>query len=206
MAQESLGILELGPKKSEQIYLPEEKEFLHQWVQSFQTSLKTALLSDNISHLNLKQQELQTKINFFKEFSLALTHDLKSPLVSSQLLLEKMCFEIQSHELNSTQLLQKMGTLKNRLAYLSQYISMRLDREMLEQNNFALIKEEFEPHIACQTALTLYEDYIEKLGITVEIQSEKDLKLKGDKIRFENIVSNLFSNALQYSKNKIWSN
>lgn len=194
----------LGSKKSESDYLTEDHQFLSRFANHLAPYLQSTLMSEKVLGLLLEKTELTNRSLFIRQLAANLSHDFKSPLSSCYALVNKLLFQSQHKALTPKVLKQELQKLLRCFDKFSHYINLSLDREMLEKGRLILQQEHFCPKLVCQDVLDLHRDAIEKAGLKVDIHfSDQDILLNGDRVRFEQTVSNLLSNAMKHAKKNI---
>jgi signal transduction histidine kinase len=198
--QEIIGLLLLGKKKSEIEYLFEEKHFLNNFAVGTSMALDNLMLKEESFALSVKNIELENMAGFLNNLTANLSHDLKFPLSSSVQILNKISYLMEKKASISKDLIQDdISKLYKSLGKINEYISISLDREMISLGKLTLEKQLVNVRQACEDAISLHSDYLKTKMISIKFElSEEELFIKGDRVRFEHVVSNLISNAGKY--------
>lgn len=129
-----------------------------------------------------------------KNFLLAITHELKTPIASMKLYLQTLL----KHELSDQKredIYRKSLKDADRLNGLVENILLATK---IDDNGLPLVKEELDlSEMLEQLALGLLEN--SGKNVSVEFFIQPDVKFQGDKQAFESIITNLVSNGIKYS-------
>ncbi len=198
--QEIIGLLILGKKKSEVEYLFEEKNFLKNFAVGTSMALDNLMLKEESFALSVKNVELENKADFLNNLTANLSHDLKFPLSSSVQILNKISYMLDKKaSITKDLILTDINKLYKALGKINEYISISLDREMISLGKLVMVKKNVNIRQACEDAIFLHTDYLEKKEIKVIFEfPEEELFIYGDRVRFEHVISNLVSNAAKY--------
>jgi signal transduction histidine kinase len=195
-----VGLLLLDKKKSEVEYLFEEKNFLKSFASTMAMALNTLLLKEEAHSLSVKNTELENKARFLNQVTTNLSHDLKFPIASGQTTVNKVLYLLNKKSYPGLDFIKESLGMVNRVfEKVEEYISISLDREMISLGKLVLNNEKIDLKKACEDAILLHSDFLEKKGKTIDFNfPEEDIFISGDRVRFENVISNLVSNAGKY--------
>ena len=161
---------------------------------------KNELIMERNLQIQEKAKELELSTKYKSEFLANMSHELRTPL-NSILLLSRLLAENNNQNLTADQIeyanvIQKSGngllTLINEILDLSKVEAGKMEFEFIEFNVEDVINElqsMFEP---------VAKD--KDISFSVHIQNNAPEKIESDKLRLEQILRNLISNALKFTK------
>jgi signal transduction histidine kinase/CHASE3 domain sensor protein/DNA-binding response OmpR family regulator len=161
---------------------------------------KNELIMERNLQIQEKAKELELSTKYKSEFLANMSHELRTPL-NSILLLSRLMAENNNQNLTADQIeyanvIQKSGngllTLINEILDLSKVEAGKMEFEFIEFNVEDVINElqsMFEP---------VAKD--KDIPFSVHIQNNTPEKIESDKLRLEQILRNLISNALKFTK------
>lgn len=127
-----------------------------------------------------------------RDFSNALAHDLKTPLMAisgyAENLAENICPEKSGHYIEE---------IKSNVAYMDRLVGQILDLAKTEQGAVDLKIETLELSSMIEKVLAQYEILVEEKKLAVTI--EGDAKIQADGVKMERVLENLLRNAITYS-------
>ncbi|WP_026729571.1 hybrid sensor histidine kinase/response regulator transcription factor [Flavobacterium denitrificans] len=151
-----------------------------------------------IKHLNdEKEKEIyQAKIDFFTNVA----HEIRTPLTLIKGPLEKLL----AMEYQSTEVPQNLSIMKKNTSRLLKLVNELLDFRKSEIGGLKLTFVEANISSIVRNLHLRFTPLIEERGIDFELElGEKDIFAFVDKEAFKKILSNLISNAIKYSKEKV---
>ena len=127
---------------------------------------------------------------------LTISHDIKSPLSSIAGYIELM----QSSNLNDTDR-EYIGSMNYSIQHVMKLLTNLLEYSRLEANKITLVPEEFALHSFFAQTVEAQFSIAKKKNLTLEIENniEPTLFVETDKLRLQQVLSNLLSNALKYT-------
>jgi len=132
-----------------------------------------------------------------KNFLLAITHELKTPIASLKLYLQTI-LKRDLDQVKRNEIIEKSIKDADRLNGLVENILLATK---IDDDSFPLNPEELDLSDMMQTkALELLESFGKEVDVEFFIQP--DVKFRGDKDAFDSILTNLMSNALKYAPEK----
>ncbi len=150
----------------------------------------------------LLYQQAQNAIRLRDEFLSIASHELRTPLTSLQMQLQL----VARHLMKPAEMLGKenfqgkismalrqtlrLGTLLDRLLDLSRLVNGKLRLEPEEVDFNSLVQE----------VLGRFKEEAELVGCVLHLQEEAQVRGQWDKIRIEQAITNLLSNALKYGR------
>jgi ligand-binding sensor domain-containing protein/signal transduction histidine kinase/DNA-binding response OmpR family regulator len=151
-----------------------------------------------IKHLNdEKEKEIyQAKIDFFTNVA----HEIRTPLTLIKGPLEKLL--VMEHQ--SPEVPQNLSIMKKNTSRLLKLVNELLDFRKSEIGGLKLTFVEANISSQVRNLYLRFSPLIEEKGIDFELElGEKDIFAFVDKEAFKKILSNLISNAIKYSKDKV---
>jgi signal transduction histidine kinase/DNA-binding response OmpR family regulator/CHASE3 domain sensor protein/putative methionine-R-sulfoxide reductase with GAF domain len=161
---------------------------------------KNELIMERNLEVQAKARELETTTKYKSEFLANMSHELRTPL-NSILLLSRLLAENKNNNLSSDQVeyanvIQNSGkgllTLINEILDLSKIEAGKMELEFTEFNIRGLVSELY----------FLFQPIAKDKDISFNIQVQNDVvqKIETDRLRLEQIMRNLISNALKFTK------
>ena len=172
------------------------------------------MLNKNLSRfVNMKTKELQEKqndvnqqLNQLKkigeeksEFLSMITHELKTPIVPIKTYTELLL--LNKHDLDEEQI-KKLRVIQSSTTVLLRIISDLLDIQKIELKQLHLKKEKYNIADLINEAIEKNQPIMQKNKITLE-KDLNDVYCKCDKVRIEQVLNNLITNAIKFTKNNI---
>jgi signal transduction histidine kinase len=141
-----------------------------------------------------KEKKLQEQK---KNFLLSVTHELKSPLASIKILLQT----IQKRDLPKAQVLDFIEKSLNDIERLDDMVENMLLASKIENQSYTFPKASF-------NLSHLVDNIVNRLQISkcdcnqqiIDAEIEPKIEITGDKFALTSVVTNLFENAVKYSK------
>lgn len=151
--------------------------------------------------------ELTKALELRNNFLSVASHELKTPLTSIFLIVQssKRNIEIHSNEETLSKILRSLELTENQLHRIAKLIDDMLEISRIEAGKFIFNFEEFE-------MCNLINEVIDRMnplavletGKVIEKNNFKNAKVKWDKSKIDQVLTNLISNALRYGlKNPI---
>lgn len=153
-------------------------------------------LGEKNKSLKDKAEELQSMISELEAFSYTVSHDLKSPLRAIQLYLRTVIEEDVKMEVLSKEMLK---SAKNISGDMIEMIDKLL--KYSKMNGMNINKEEVKISDIFLTALNQYRDIYAEKSVKFEFETGMPQVL-ADEILIRQVVDNIISNALKFTKNK----
>jgi signal transduction histidine kinase len=158
-----------------------------------------------IADLSDKNSRLQKEIKLRDEFLSIASHELKTPLTSMLLKIQVVLHSVRNVSLakfsvqnlltmleTAEQQVQRLRKMINDLLNTSLITTGKLDLEMKEADLTALVRE----------VTSEFSEKLEKDGYELTLKAEKPIPVVIDKVRIEQVVTNLLTNAIKYGNKK----
>lgn len=138
------------------------------------------------------------------EFLSIASHELKTPLTPLKLQLQLLSRQIRKGdaEVSHEKLLSIMQNFDKQLGRLSKLIEDLLDVSRITSGKLSLNLEEFNLADMINDVLTQYEHQMKKAVIKVVFISENNIVGFFDRVRLEQVLVNLLTNAVKYAPGK----
>lgn len=158
-----------------------------------------------IEKLENENKKMHEEIKLRDEFLSIASHELKTPLTSMLLKLQLILHNIRNVSLanfsvekllqmleTAEQQTQRLSRMINDLLNISLITTGRLNLEIHEENLSAIVKEVVEE----------FSEKLEKDGYILHLEADETIKIWADKLRIEQVIANLISNAIKYGNSK----
>ena len=153
--------------------------------------------------LEAREEQIKTqlidlkKLNRIKdEFLTMITHELKTPLVPINSYTDILLSEILG-PLNDAQK-KRLEIMKSSSKSLLKLISDILDAQKIELGQLTLKKEVYDISEIIKEAVNKMKPIVERSGILMTIDLQEKISCQCDKIRIEQVLSNLITNSLDF--------
>ena len=143
----------------------------------------------------MRLAQAQEAIRLRDEFLSIVFHELKTPLAALQLQLESLRHKTRHLDASLGPRLNRIVTSGDRLSDL---IESLLDVSRISTGKMTLNPERFELGEIVRTIIDGMDATAEKVGSIIEVHLEEPLQGYWDRVRVEQVVTNLLSNALKY--------
>jgi len=155
------------------------------------------LLNNHIEQLEDAMQKLSSEDRSKNEFIAILAHELRNPLAPVMSTLELLKLEGNLNE-ESKKMIERARTQTYAMRRL---LDDLLDVARVTQKKFKLLKEPTEITKVIQHSIESTGGFIESQNHTLSVSlPNKELWLKADPVRLEQVVVNLLNNAAKYTK------
>lgn len=131
-----------------------------------------------------------------KDFAINISHELRTPLTAIKGFLETMQSEVEGNEL-AVKYMKIITRHTNRLIDLVQDLLMLSE---VEDENIRLIYSEFNIYKFIENVSKIFEQKLNDKNLRFEINSDdKNLKIKADIFKLEQVFINLIDNGIKYT-------
>lgn len=152
--------------------------------------------------------ELQDAILTRDEFLSIASHELKTPLTSILLNLQQILHKIKNskdNNLNKDQIIQMIETSEKQSKRMASLINDLLNVSVLSTGRLQIEKERMDLNNSVIEVLNRFDTQMKKLKIPYKLITCPGTIGNWDKVRIEQVISNLISNAIKYGRGKLIS-
>ncbi len=136
-----------------------------------------------------------------------LAHELKSPLGAIQGAVDVLLATLESPNTDREKILSYAHMIRNNGNRLESFVKDLLHVAKIQDGNVTLMKTAISPMDVIARVADANRPLLETKGLTLNVRGEKDSQLFADAEKFEQIVSNLMSNAIKFTdKGEIFVN
>lgn len=139
------------------------------------------------------------------QFLTIASHELKTPLTSMLLKLNNMLNSVKNVSLAHFSVPELMKVLQNaqdQIRWLSTMINDLLNVSLMTTGKMSLDYQKMDLVKTTENVKESFSEWLKKEKYAVKIESEGEVIGEWDKTRIEQAVTNLFSNAIKYGRNK----
>lgn len=139
------------------------------------------------------------------EFISIASHELKTPLTTTLLKLQTALHNVRNVSLANfsvQNLLSMLESAEHQTQRLSKMINDLLNVSLIRTGRLELELEETDLTSIAKDVKERFAERIEKEGVSVKFEAKEEIKGKFDKLRIEQVLTNLISNALKYGDGK----
>ncbi len=161
---------------------------------------KNELIMERNLEVQAKAKELEISTRYKSEFLANMSHELRTPL-NSILLLSRLLAENAQRNLSSDQV-EYANVIQNSGNSLLTLINEILDLSKIEAGKMDLEFTEFNVRDLANELHSLFQPIAKDKDISFNINVQNDVvqKIETDRLRLEQIIRNLISNALKFTK------
>ncbi len=160
---------------------------------------KNKVLITSQKELDQRAEDLELSNKYKSEFLANMSHELRTPL-NSIILLSEMLGENKEHRLNDAEI-KKAKVINSSGNELLRLINDVLDLSKVEAGKMELIIDEFDSTQFCQEIQDQFEHTANQKKLEFLTIDEYNGQIINDKDRLSQIVRNLLSNSLKFTKN-----
>lgn len=172
-----------------------------------------------VSHFNKKEKESQKhianlearynkaleEIKVRDEFMSIASHELKTPLTSTLLKLQIVLYNIRNVSLANfsvQKLLQMLESAESQTKRLAQMINDLLNLSLIKTGKIELELEDVNLKTMTQDIIDRFSEKAEKENVAIKLMGDANPIGKFDRLRMEQVLTNLISNAIKYGEGK----
>jgi signal transduction histidine kinase len=157
--------------------------------------------------LKLHKEYLTAKseIRARDEFLSIASHELKTPLTSMLLQLQTVLHNVRNVSLANfsvEQLLKMLDSAEQQSRRLSKMINDLLNVSLITTGRMELEKEHFDINKTVQDCVVRFSEKSKKEGSPISLHADGAIKGAWDKLRVEQAITNLLTNAIKYGSGK----
>ncbi|MCP3099639.1 CHASE domain-containing protein [Myxococcus sp. K15C18031901] len=143
--------------------------------------------------------EAQAAVRVRDEFLSVAAHELRTPLTSLKLQLQLLFRQLrQEARLDAGRLERSMETCERQTTRLSQLIDSLLDVSRLTSGRMELQLEELDLGEVVRELAQRFESEAQAAGVRLSVDASERILGRWDRLRLEQVITNLVSNALKY--------
>lgn len=189
-----VGNLILMMSESGRRIRPRDLEFLEE------LGRRMALAIDNACLYEQAQTAIQARDDFLSIAS----HDLRTPLATVKLLLQNMARRAakEGPAYAGRRVVEEAQKMDRQITRISAMLNVLLDVSRIQQGQFLLDRSPTDLEAIARDSLQRLEPMFARLGSKASLQSPGPIVGQWDRIRLDQIVSNLLSNAAKYGDGK----
>lgn len=151
----------------------------------------TFVIHDITEHQNVEKMK--------NEFVSTVSHELRTPLTSIKGALGLIASGVVGNLPEKAENL--INIANNNCIRLTNLINDILDLEKIKAGKYTFVYEELELNSLLEQSVVLNQSYADQFGMQLKlIKTDKDIYIKADKSRMLQVISNLISNAVKFSK------
>lgn len=158
-----------------------------------------------IKHLDTKLKTAEEEIRARDEFLSIATHELKTPLTSMLLQLQTVLHNIRNVSLANfsvEKLLKMIESTEQQSTRLAKMINDLLNVSLITTGRLELEVEEFDLVEVVREVVDRFSEKLKKDNIEITIHAKESIQGTWDKVRIEQVITNLITNAIKYGDNK----
>jgi signal transduction histidine kinase len=144
-------------------------------------------------------QDAQEAVRMRDEFLQVASHELRTPLTPMQLQLDALGRALDRAGIRGEQLTTKLDTFNRQLNRLSRLVETLLDVSRIAAGRLDLQLEELDFVEVTRDVVDRFRDELRRTGSEVTLIAEGPVMGRWDRLRVEQIISNLLSNAAKYA-------
>jgi len=182
--------------QEQQLQLKESNSQMQE--QQIQLKEKNIILEQSQVDLDKRAEDLALSSKYKSEFLANMSHELRTPL-NSIILLSEMIKEDKFEHLD-TEEIKKASIIHNSGNELLRLINDVLDLSKVEAGMLDIIVDEFSSDIFLDEIYIQFEHQANEKNLELSIKDNYNLKIKSDKHRLSQVVRNLISNSLKFTK------
>lgn len=136
------------------------------------------------------------------EFLQIASHELKTPLTPLQLQLDTLDRELSKETHGDGHLKRKVATAARQTARLGGLVDRLLDVSRVTSGRIVLDLEELELGQLLRDVAERFRDEAEAAGVELQVDLDGSLRGRWDRLRLEQVFSNLISNGIKYGRGR----
>lgn len=153
-------------------------------------------------HRSILFEKAKNAVSLRDEFLSIASHELKTPLTPLKLHLQSLIRIISKGEPTHDQLVKIATHSDRQITRISSLIEDLLDVSRITAGKLSLHKEKFSLPALIQEILVNYGEQIKRMNSTVHVEVEPDIIVNLDRLRIEQVLVNLITNAGKYAPGK----
>ncbi|MFY0567596.1 ATP-binding protein [Archangium lansingense] len=150
-------------------------------------------------------QQAQEAIRIRDAFLMVAAHELRTPLTSLKLrisILQRLAHEAPEQQVRTDSLLRELPRIQAQADRLRTLIEQLLDASCIGSGRFELMREEFDLCQLVQDVVDDLRDQLSRSGSQLEVRTGCPAMGRWDRLRLEQVVTNLLANAIKFGEGK----
>lgn len=150
-------------------------------------------------------QQAQKAIASRDQFLSIASHELKTPLTSMILQIQRLLRNIKQQSLATfsfEKMMKMLESVEVQSMRLSQLINDLLNVSLISGGRLELQYEEVDVTTTVRELISRFDEELREKMYKVNITGEKELKILADRLRLEQVIANLVTNAIKYGAGK----
>ncbi|MBS2026622.1 MAG: GAF domain-containing sensor histidine kinase [Deltaproteobacteria bacterium] len=180
------GILMLGAKRDRDAFLQGDVDFLET------LALEAAVALENAGLL----EERQVAVEARDEFLSVAGHELRTPLTAMQINVQSLL----KRELPPENMRERLVTTERLIARMTRLTNQLLDVSRITANRLVLEREPVDLTDVVREVASRLEDERKRSGSALDLHLAESVPGSWDRLRLEQVVTNLLGNAIKYGK------
>lgn len=148
--------------------------------------------------------ELQQAVQARDEFMSIVSHELRTPVTTLKLQIQTALRQLARNDLKAfnEKSVKFVTTAGRQLDQLSRLINDMFDVSRISMDKLTIEMSPIELNALVQEVAESFDDYCKSKGCGVHVTSSELVKVAGDRIRLEQVISNILINSLKYGEGK----
>lgn len=201
------GLFILWQKPFGDFYTIDEIESLRQVVLFIESHLRYLNTYEQIQEFSQtldkrvdeKTIEYNDLINRQKEFISTISHEIKSPIAGAILQTDSIMDDIDNEKISRPKIKEELNLLSVQLVKVGDLLSKLFSAQYYDTHAVTLFREKVQIQNMLNMELDIYESIYEGAEFIRKISSDMKF-IEIDKIQFQQVVTNLITNALKFSQ------
>jgi signal transduction histidine kinase len=188
----ALGVLSVLSHTPERHYTEEDMTFVEE------LAGRAALAVDNARLYQRVEQAVEAR----DEFVAMATHELRTPLSALDLQLQQLQRQLKQQALGVEQLGQGVEKVRQHAQRLNQLLAQLMDVSRISKGLLELQCELVDLADLVRELVARYEELLAAAGCSVQVNASPPVLGKVDRLRLEQVLTNLLTNAMKYAPGK----
>jgi PAS domain S-box-containing protein len=188
--ERTLGVLTVVSQDETRRYTERDLAFVED------LAWRAALAVDNARLFHQAEQAVEER----DEFVAIATHELRTPLSALSMQLTAMQRAVDAGRMpTEDKLRQSLVTARRQTERLEQLVKHLLDVSRISTGHLELEREEVDLAQLVHWVVVRFEDKLAEAGCTASVRAQAPVVARVDRLRVEQVVMNLLSNAMKYA-------
>lgn len=200
----SLGPSQLIPLSLFTIYYSLSTILIH-YLKYSREAKSIQLKHADLVQLKLELAQAREEVKARDEFLSIASHELKSPLTAMLLQIQTALHNVKNVSLANfsvAKLLTMLESVEHQTTRLSKMISDLLNISLITTKKLDLEPEKVDLTELAQNVIDNFSDKLTKDGYDLQLEYDKPVIGQWDKVRIEQVITNLITNAIKYGDGK----